>query len=321
MNYFKKRFHSVKSQSGVTLLFVIIAMLVLAVIGTGLFALFSTSRFNQAAAQKKDKAYYLAESGIRIVAGELHASTNQITTLLNLQGKTFNLSDVGGNVTLQLYPYWFYVNSAYSANATSITLYYPGKLPPINSDSSTQITIPGNGILKLKNYTKVGVFTGTPSAGSFDAAKGTPLTFSGLTGCFSSCTSGFPYAISSGSELYLGYLYNSPQTIVQGDDLILDNSNSTAELYPPENGSIYVALYNGIFQYTYESRIPQTIDHSAQPSTFTLHNIQPAAGVAPTPIFPFVIKYSVSNLYDVTKTTPIFLGKTLAIQSKSECGN
>jgi hypothetical protein len=95
----------------------------------------------------------------------------------------------------------------------------------------------------------------------------------------------FPYAISPGNELYLGYLYNSPQTIIQGDDLILDNSNSTAELYPPEDGSIYIALSNGIFQYTYESRIPQTINHSEQPQTFTLHNIQPAAGVAPKKSF------------------------------------
>jgi hypothetical protein len=276
-----------------------------------LFALFSTSSFNQAEAQKTARAYYLAESGIRIVASEFHSSTNQNATLISLQGKQFNLPDNGGSFTLQIYPYWFYVVTA-PTNLTSIQLYMPGKLPPVNSDSSTSITIPP-GILKLKDFTNVGVFT-SATPGPIDA-NGTPVQFT-ISG------SGFPYPISVGSELYIGYVYNQPtQVISLNGDLVFTDKINTAGIYPPTNGSINIAQPDGIYQYTYESRIPQTIDYSSLPSSFTLHNIQPAAGVSPVPKFPIVIKYDSANPYDVSKTTQIYCGKTLGIQSKSEYVN
>jgi type II secretory pathway pseudopilin PulG len=322
MNHFRKYFPGIISETGVTLLLVIIAIVVVAILGAGLFALFSTSSFNQAEAQKTAKAYYLAESGIRIVASEFHSSTNQNATLISLQGKTFNLPDNDGSFTLQIYPYWFYVKTAPS-NLTSIPLYIPGKLPPINSDGSSSITIPFPGILKLKDYTRVGVFTSAPTVAlTYDVNNGTLVTFSIVSNspCTTSC-SAFPYAISIGNELYIGYVYNSPQAISQGGDLVFNDPSQTAGIYPPTNGSINIAQPDGIYQYTYESRIPQTIDSSSPPASFTLHNIQPAAGVAPVPKFPIVIKYDSANPYDVSKTTQIYLGKTLAIQSKSEYVN
>ena len=324
MNHFRKYFPGIISETGVTLLLVIIAIVVVAILGVGLFALYSTSSFNQAEAQKTAKAYYLAESGIRIVASEFHSSTNQNATLISLQGKQFNLPDNGGSFTLQIYPYWFYVNASYSAGYTGqITLYLPGKLPPVNGDGSNSITFPANGILKLKDYTRVGVFTSAPSPGPIDV-NGTPVTLSIASNypCPTSLCSGLPYAISAGNELYLGYVYNQPtQAISQGGDLVFTNNISTAGIYPPANGSINIAQPDGIYQYSYESRIPQTIDYSSLPSSFTLHNIQPAAGVAPVPKFPIVIRYDSANPYDVSKTTQIYLGKTLGIQSTSEYVN
>jgi type II secretory pathway pseudopilin PulG len=320
MNHFRKYFPGIISETGVTLLLVIIAIVVVALLGVGLFALFSTSSFNQAEAQKSARAYYLAESGIRIVASEFHSSTNQNATLISLQGKMFNLPDNNGSFTLQIYPYWFYVDVSslpISAGATSINLYFPGKLPPVNSDSLISIkTIPGPGILKLKNYTRVGVFNSPIDVShvTFDANKGTPVTFP-------IASPGFPYTISTVSELYIGYVYNSPQAISQSGDLVFNDPSQTAGIYPPANGSINIAQPDGIYQYTYESRIPQTIDPSSPPPSFTLHNIQPAAGVAPVPKFPIIINYDSANPYDVSKTTQIYFGKTLGIQSTSEYVN
>jgi type II secretory pathway pseudopilin PulG len=321
MNHFRKYFSVIISSKGVTLLLIIIAMVVIAILGAGLFVLFSTSSFNQVEAQKTAKAYYLAESGIRVAASEFVHSTDKNTTLINLQGKTFNFPDTGGSFALQIYPYWFYVKTA-PASSTSIRLYIPGKLPPLNSDSSTLMTIAYPGILKLKNYTRVGVFTSAPSVGSLDA-NGTPVTFTIVSNspCPTLPCNVFPYSISAGSELYIGYVYNSSQAIVQGGDLVFNDPNHTAQIYPPASGSINIAQPDGIYQYTYESRIPQTIDPGALPSSFTLHNIQPAAGVSPAPKFPVVIKYDNANPYDVSKTTQIYLGKTLGIQSASRYGN
>ncbi|MGP8154895.1 MAG: hypothetical protein ACLQBQ_12305 [Smithella sp.] len=100
MNHFRKYFSGLISQTGVTLLIIIIAIVVMAILGAGLFALFSTSLFNQVEAQKTAKAYYLAESGIRVVAGEYYSSTNQNATLISLQNKTFNFPHTGGNFAL-----------------------------------------------------------------------------------------------------------------------------------------------------------------------------------------------------------------------------
>jgi type II secretory pathway pseudopilin PulG len=322
MNQFKKYFPSIKAEAGVTLLVVIIAMVVVAILGAGLLALFSTSLFNQTEAQKTAKAYYLAESGIRVAASDFAHSTNQNATLISLQGKTFNFPATGGSFTLQIYPYWFYVNTSYSVNTASITLYFPGTLPPINSDSSTSITIPANGLVKLKNNTRVGVFTTAPSVGS-PGANGTPVTFTIVSNspCTTPCT-GFPYSIIAGNELYLGYVYTlPPPAIIQGGDLVFTDRIDTAVLYPPANGSINIAQKDGIYQYTYESRIPQTIYPGSPPSSFTLHNIQPATGASPAPKFPIKFTYNPANPYDVSKTTQIYLGKTLGIQSAATYGN
>jgi hypothetical protein len=323
MNHFRKYFSSIKSETGVALVVIIIMMVVVALLGAGLFALFSTSSFNQVEAQKSAKAYYLAESGIRIAAGEFHSSANQNATLVSLQGKTFNLPNNGGSVTLQIYPYWFYVTAPFAGGATSIQLYLPGKLPPINSDSSTPIpNIPFPGILKLQDKTVVGVFTSVPTIGSPDA-NGTPVTFNinSYSPCPTPPCNGFPYAISTGSNLFLGYVYNSPQAISQGGDLVFDDPNQTAGIYPPTNGAINITKTEYIYQYTYSSRIPQTIDSGSPPASFTLHNIQPAPGVNPVPLFPIQIQYDSANPYDASRTTQIYVGKTLGIQSQSEYVN
>ena len=302
---------------------IIIMMLVVALLGAGLLALFPTSLFNQVEAQKAAKAYYLSESGIRIAAGEFHSAVaagtagNPNQTLVNLEGKMFNLPDNGGSVTLHIYPYWFYVLTA-PTDLTSITLYLPGNLPLVNSDDSSNpsTTLPAPGILQLQGQTKVGVFT-SATVGSL-GANGTPVTFaiSNYYPCSIPPCTGFPYAISAGDNLYVGYVYNSQHSYRMGDDLVFDDPSDTAWIYPPVNGSIIVMQRAGPGdEYTYQSR---TIDSTSTPHKFTLHYIQKAV----TGSNDFInIKYDPLNPYDVNYTTQIYLGKTLGVRSQSEYVN
>ncbi|MGP8154894.1 MAG: hypothetical protein ACLQBQ_12300 [Smithella sp.] len=182
--------------------------------------------------------------------------------------------------------------------------------------------------MKLKYYTQEGVFTSAPSVGSFNTNYGITVTFNLVSNapCSSAPYSGFPYAlnpanlVSSGKELYFGYVYNSPQAISPRGDLILNDPNQTAGIYPPANGTINITTQvgrtGGIYTYTYQSRIPQIINPSSPPASFTLHNIQPPSGV-PYQSSPIVITYNSACLYDVNQTTQIYLGKTLGIQSIS----
>jgi type II secretory pathway pseudopilin PulG len=330
MKHFRKYFPDIKSQAGATLVVIIIAMVVVAILGAGMLALFYTSLFNQTEAQKTAKAYYLSESGIRIAAGEFHSATaaNKNQTLINLQGKTFNLPDNGGTVTLQIYPYWFYVLTAQNVNAPSINLFMPGRLPLVNSDDSSNpsTNLPAPGILKLQGQTKVGVFASASVNTTYDTSHGTLVTFatSSYFPCSTSPCNGFPYAISAGDNLYLGYVYDSVQNCHIGVgcvcDLVFDDPNDTAWIYPPVNGSIIIRQRPGAGdEYTYQSR---TIDSTSTPHKFTLHNIQAVNGALPN-IF---IRYDDTNgnesIYgNVNKTTQIYLGKTLGVRSQSEYVN
>jgi type II secretory pathway pseudopilin PulG len=301
MKHFRKYFPGIKSEAGATLVVIIIAMVVVAILGAGMLALFSTSLFNQTEAQKTAKAYYLAESGVRVAASEFLHATNQNQMLVDLQDKTFNIPGTGGSFKLHLYPYWFYVTTPYAAGATSIKLYLPGapgSLPPANSDSLNGMDHVPPGILKLKDKTSVGVFTDAPVGTD---AGGTFVTFT-------ISAPGFPYAISPGNELYIGYTYNSPQSFQVGGDLVFNDPNHTAMMYPPTNGAINIRTTIYFSQYTYESRIPQTIDPSSPPASFTLHNIQKANTDA-------------INTFMIDATTQIYIGQTLGIRSKSEYVN
>ena len=324
MKHFRTYFLKINSESGVTLVFIIIAMVVVALLGVGLYTLTMTSALNQVEAQKSAKAYYLAESGIRVAAGEYANSANKNQTLLGLQGKTFTLDDAS-EFSLQIRPYWFYVNTNYNFRATPIVIYYPGKLPKVNIDGTDTVTIAYPGVLKLKGFTRVGVFESAPTIGTM-TASGTPIEFNIST--HSPCTSplttpcpGFPYAITSGSDLFIGYVYNTTQAINQGSDLVFNDPNHTAAMYPPVNGTIIITPPDQIGrpgQYTYERRIPQAIDPASPPASFTLQNIQPATSDSN---FPIRFIYDGSNLYNVTKTTQVYLGKTLAIESTAVYGN
>jgi hypothetical protein len=302
------------SQSGASLLIIVISILVLAVLATAMYSITSTSFYNQVSAQAAMKALYLAESGPRIVASEYKAATaaNKNTKLANLNGQTFNI-----------YPYWLYAPAAL-ASSTSITLNLPGDLPRQDKEGTAVITFPTRGILKVSGLTEVRIFTGTSAAAT--TASGTPITFT-LSSAFPSTY----YPIPINSELLIGFVQNdsgansifSPaqQMVSQGGNLILNTTGNIATFFPPENGTFSLALGSGIFSYHYDKR-----DNVLNSGKTTLTNVQsacPASTVCPP--YPamsnFTVIYDSANLLDPIKTTQIYVGKSLGIRSTGLYGN
>jgi hypothetical protein len=329
--YFAER----KYQSGATLVVIIITMLIVAIIGTALYSITSTSTINQAIAQKSAKAYYLAESGIRIALSEFRIipqtdTVNRINKLISLQGQVFPLPNNQGQFSLNMSPDWIFAPS--TQTGATITLYFSGVVRSDLRSAFPTGLLPTGGILKKKGNTTIALFNNTPTIpaiGSFAAPNGSPITFT--------FAAAYPYTFNVGDEGYIGYAYNpfpsSPQTVNAGGNLVLINTGNTAAIFPPANGTIYVEhiatypappdgsglSYTIMSQYSYTLRNPYVIDPASPPATVTLQNIQ---AVSNTPAsFPLVIRYNAANLTDLTQTTRIYLGKTLTIQSTSTYGN
>jgi len=124
--------------------------------------------------------------------------------------------------------------------------------------------------------------------------------------------SGFPYTISTVSELYIGYVYNSPQAISQGGDLVLMIRTIQQE-YTVGNGSINIAQPDGIYQYTYEAEF--TDNRSSSPLQVLHYTISNRGRSLSCAKFPIVIIYNSTYPYDVSQTTQIYLGKTLGFKA------
>lgn len=320
MNYFRKNFPEKNSESGVTLVFIIVAITVIAVLGVGLYTLTMTSAFNQVEAQKAAKAYYISESCVRIAASEYKAAaaTNKNTTLVALHNKIFTMPNNQGSCTVEIYPYWFYQKTATTLTCSptipcdTITLYLAGAVPPADQDGPTAIT------LKDPNYTILGnlkkqsgevyVFSSV-TFGNFVAANGgTPATFNLSPSLTSSLI------IAAGDEFYFGYNYTSTATLPnKNGDLILDidstdENDMSAKIFPPEKGMIFVSISSNIYYYVYDKRIYST----SNPHKVTLHNIQEITGK------PYLWPVPISNV--TSNPTPIYVGKSLGLSSTSTYG-
>ena len=221
-----------------------------------------------------------------------------------------------GQFLVDVSPDWVWARTTVTA-ANSMILYFPG-------DVRSDLTFPTGGILKRKGYTTIRFFDNTPTPGSFSTPDGTPITFT--------FAAAYPYTFQPGDEGYIGYTFNSPQTVNAGGNLVLENANNKAAIFPPENGTIYIEhiatyppppngsgqSYTVISQYTYDVRNPYVIDPSSPPATVTLQNIQAVPGTPAA--FPLVIVYG-GNVDDIAQTSRIYLGKTLTIQSTSTYGD
>jgi hypothetical protein len=315
MNPLKKIFSNpLKAESGATLLFVIILIVVLSVVGVGMFTLIWTSQFNQVEAQKSAKAYYISESCLRIAASEYKGASaaNKNSTLVSLHNKEIRMPDNEGSCSVYIYPYWFYVTTTttYPAGTVSVTLYMPGAAPPADQDGTTAITLPANINGSLKKRGSGGEVYSFSSAtfGSFNAANGgTPATFVLSPALVNALT------VSAGvDEFYLGYHYTPTATTLSvNGNLTLnidpaDTNDLTAKLFPPEKGSIFVESNGSISQYGYAKR---NIVTTSTPHTVTLTGLQD-------------ISVSKTAAWSVSLTnTQIYMGKSLGLRSQSNYGD
>ena len=326
--------YGLSSQSGVSLLIIIISILVMGVLAAAMYAITSTSYFNQASSQDAMKALYMAEAGPRIVASEYKAAVlagNENTKMANLNGQTFN---PGGSsqFRIDIYPYWVYTPAARSlpgpTSINGIILNLPGGLPLQDKEGTAVITFPASGILKASGVSYAWRFTGATAGAT--TSTGTPITLN-LSTPYPALSS--TYSLPINYNLFIGFVQNdagtdsifSPliQTVIQGGNLILNTTGNIAHFFPPENGNFSLVLNNGaIGDYHYDLRDINVLNSGKT----TLTNIQracPALTVCP----PYPTMYNVpvisngTNSLDVAINTQIYVGKTIGIRSTGLSGN
>ena len=314
MNYFKRHLSKISSEEGVTLIMIIVGMVVIAVLGVGLYTLSMTSALTQVEAQKATKAYYISESCVRIAASEYKAAANKNSKLVELNGKTFTMPNNQGSCTVEIFPYWFYATAVYAIGATSITIYMPGTVPRISSDEAstdytTSVTFPTSGCLRIKDQGRIPAWTGTPVLQYTSCSNCAPPYTVGANGTAVTFTlsTALPTATQSGDEFYIGYAYTlhptQPPSLTAGSSLTLNISadNLTGYIFPPEKGSIFFDQ-SGIVQLRYDKR---NIDTNAH--TVTLTNIR-ALGTTTLP-------------FTISSNPTIYMGKSLGFRSDATYGN
>lgn len=313
----KKQLKNISSERGAILIAIIISMVVLAIVGATVYTLSSTSALNQAEAQKAAKAYYLSESCVRIAASEYKAAANteKISTLINLQNRTFDMPDNQGSCKIIVYPYWFYASTGQSCVSgqtdCKLTLYFPGETPPVDENGTKKIkmnlTSGMTGKLKKKGTSPdVYVFTSASLDDSFTANTGTKAIFTLESPLKSAVT------VTAGDEFYLGYDF-SGATLAGGNlNLVMPVAEAAAaEIFPPEKGMIFLeekdscirpdGKYDPII-YSYELR------DVSQTGTLRLTGLQYQGTCSPEPAF-------------TPGAKTIYIGKNIAFRSESQYGN
>jgi hypothetical protein len=304
----------ITGEKGSTLIAIIIAMVIIAVLAAAVYTLNTTALFNQVAAQRATKAYYLSESGIRIAQSEYRAAVNDgfaNSKLPALHNKTFNLPDNISSFTLYVYPHWLYAKDPFNAGTTNnIILYLPGALPRAD-ETDTAITFPASGLIRVKDVrsTTTTVWSGDTStpftaatSGTFDATLGTPITLT--------LTTAFTDNIVAGDEFYIGYTVGAGQGSTQsGTSLTLYmpttgiDSTNMAKYFPPQGGTIFIPRSGSAAAYKYNLRIVNT---SVSPVTVTLTKIQDLDGNDATP--------------NILSGSQVFIGKSVGFRSSSTYG-
>ncbi len=290
--------------SGAVLLTVVVIIIIIGLAGVAIFSLTSTSTFTQLYAQNASRAFFMAESGFRVVASEYNNAPEPKNDILEtLHGKSLSLPGNDGQFDVRVYPYWFSVTSAYTAGNTSISVKIPGGTPLRNPSDmgSPRITLPSSGQLKVHGKSQPTTITSVSPASPADGAT---IAFG---------ISGFPYDIQADEELFLIYTDNNTtsQTISLGNSLDFPGSNSVAQLLPAQNGSFRVYNEdNDKMDYTYQEKTPAVVDPGNPPTTITLSGIQHQNDATPS-VDPFTID----------NTSEIYFGRNLAVFATSTVGS
>ena len=111
-----------RRQRGAILVTLIAALVVFSALGAVMVAMFGTAALSQASGNSTQRAYYLAESGLRYAAGaflnvtgasEAARETARDNLMESeLHGKSFFLAPGDGNFALNVYPYYYKVTEA-----------------------------------------------------------------------------------------------------------------------------------------------------------------------------------------------------------------
>jgi hypothetical protein len=120
---------------------------IFSVLGVALMSLTTSSTFNQMASNGANRAYYLAEAGMRYSASEFRSATDEEAKddkLENLHGETFTLGN-DGSFQLNIFPWYFRTTSDPSAS-TTLSAEFPGGKPLL-------MNLPNSGYLKIRNET------------------------------------------------------------------------------------------------------------------------------------------------------------------------
>jgi hypothetical protein len=290
--------------SGAVLLTVVVIIIIIGLAGVAIYSFTSTSTFTQLISQNATKAYFMAESGFRVVASEYNNAPDPKNDILeSLHGTSLSLAGNTGQFDVRVYPYWFYVSSVYTANTANINVKIPGGAPLINPPDigSSRITYPNSGELKLHGKTQLATIT---SVSPSSPADGATITFG--------INPGFPFDIQTDEEIFLVYSDNTTttQAVSQNSSIDLPGANPVARILPAQNGSFRVYNEdNDNMDYTYLERTPTVVDPGNPPTTITLTGIQHQDDGDPS-VFPFT----------VDNTSEIYFGRNLAVFSTSTVG-
>ena len=113
--------------SGAVLLTVVVVIIIIGLAGVAIFSLTNTSTFTQLYAQNASRAFFMAESGFRVVASEYRNAPEPKNDILeSLHGTSLSLPGNTGQFDVRVYPYWFTSAAPTRLAATASVLKYRG---------------------------------------------------------------------------------------------------------------------------------------------------------------------------------------------------
>lgn len=195
--------------AGSVLVLVIIAIVFLGALAAGVVSLLGTANQDTAVSNLGEKAVYNAESGTRFVAqqyaaqgdtdGDSNADEEKAAVLIALDGSTVNMPGTLGSFGIVIYPYWYVTTTSYT-NANSISVRFPGTIPP-------NYAIPASGVLDLED--------GSPHPYTGRSISGNTITF----------TMGEAVSIKSGKSVYMTLQPYTAQTVAAGGNLVVSSAS------------------------------------------------------------------------------------------------
>lgn len=222
-----------RNRSGAVLLFIVVTMIIMAVLGAAMVSIYSSSTVSQATPNQLRRAYYMAESGLRWVMGEVRAvSTGRRTKLISMNGASRNVSTEEG-FSIKVYPYWLSFSGGTGSSSFTHTATVEGSGLPEN------LSFPSGTIISIGGV------------GNFDVSSAN----------ISSNRKSVTFSFVQSFSLVSGHTYDgfvsikttgSAQTISNGPGSSMTMALTNTYAIPENNGSF---TYNGTRYYYRKARV------------------------------------------------------------------